>query len=413
MLTYGMLSDIFEGAGAKYLTDVEINSLHSNQHEFQGVGAFRRFLGTSVEKASFPATFYWLDDKEESEILSIKAYCTWSDVRANNPERSAEYHLYYAAASDPIVHKAVAGDLLIVAKTNFQELLVIVCPSGTTIERQLLWLFGLNPLEGSSAAKSIGVDDNIDLNFGARSILEILGIPFDVPQPDALDELLAIFGDVFPSTSEFSQFARARTANVDPLSAPDETLISWMDHEELLFRHLERHIVSKRLSEGFSTAKGEDVDGFIAFSLSVQNRRKARAGYALGHHVEALLLKHKILHTREALTELKKRPDFLFPGQNEYHDPCFETSQLTMLGAKRTCKERWRQVLSEANRIDGKHLLTLEPAISHDQTEEMKSANLQLVIPHPIFASYSQQQQDWLMDVKEFLTLVKNRQEAT
>lgn len=35
-----------------------------------------------------------------------------------------------------------------------------------------------------------------------------------------------------------------------------------------------------------------------------------------------------------------------------------------MLGAKTTIKERWRQVLEEANRIERKHLITLEPAVS-------------------------------------------------
>jgi hypothetical protein len=49
-----------------------------------------------------------------------------------------------------------------------------------------------------------------------------------------------------------------------------------MDREEVLFRTLERHIVNERLRRGFS-----DGDEFVAFSLSVQNRRKARAGRAL------------------------------------------------------------------------------------------------------------------------------------
>lgn len=53
-----------------------------------------------------------------------------------------------------------------------------------------------------------------------------------------------------------------------------------MEQEELLFRTLERHIVSTRLKEGFGNEK-LDVDVFISFSLSVQNRRKSRVGYAL------------------------------------------------------------------------------------------------------------------------------------
>ena len=43
-----------------------------------------------------------------------------------------------------------------------------------------------------------------------------------------------------------------------------------------------------------------------------------------------------------------------------------------MLAAKTSCKDRWRQVLAEADRIRTKHLLTLEPAISKIQTAEMR-----------------------------------------
>ncbi|WP_346656468.1 type II restriction endonuclease [Bradyrhizobium sp. NBAIM01] len=40
--------------------------------------------------------------------------------------------------------------------------------------------------------------------------------------------------------------------------------------------------MADRLRAGFLTDKA-DVDGFIAFSLTVQNRRKSRAGKSLEH----------------------------------------------------------------------------------------------------------------------------------
>ena len=36
-MKFGVLADLFEGAGAKVLTEVEINRQRSNQHEFQWV----------------------------------------------------------------------------------------------------------------------------------------------------------------------------------------------------------------------------------------------------------------------------------------------------------------------------------------------------------------------------------------
>ena len=81
-----------------------------------------------------------------------------------------------------------------------------------------------------------------------------------------------------------------------------------------------------------------------------------------------------------------------------------------MLGAKTTCKDRWRQVLDEAARIEHKHLITLEPGITEDQTKQMEERNLQLVVPRQIFVSYTALQQGWLMDVSDFIAYVKEKQ---
>ena len=95
-----------------------------------------------------------------------------------------------------------------------------------------------------------------------------------------MDALLERFNGTFPKTAIFSDFVRETLPDVIPLDGPDVALLSWMDQEEKLFRRMERHIVSERLMSGFASDDGADVDGFIKFSLSVQNRRKARAGYA-------------------------------------------------------------------------------------------------------------------------------------
>ena len=405
----GVLADIFEGAGAKYLRPVEIDRLVSNQHEFNGVAGFRAVLGETGGPVTFPATYYWLDDDEDAEPACLDSFCTWSDVRRDDPNRT-EYRLYYSAAVDHIVSKASAGDLLILAKMKDGKVLVILCMSGTTVERQLLWLFGLSPTEQRLDAKPIRADESMSLGFSAWSILDDLGVGLELEELDVFEQLVDTFGESFPSTKLFSQFARETLPGMDPVRFPDDTLVAWMDHEEALFRHLERYVVDKRLRAGFVKDGKVDVDGFAEFSLSVQNRRKSRAGWALGHHVAAVLEQHDIRFDREARTEGKKKPDFLFPGVVEYRDHGFDGTLLTMLGAKRTCKDRWRQVLTEANRIPNKHLLTLEPSISSSQTDEMMAANLQLVVPRGLFVSYDMVQREWLMDFAGFMELVKDLQ---
>jgi hypothetical protein len=152
------------------------------------------------------------------------------------------------------------------------------------------------------------------------------------------------------------------------------------------------------------------VDGFLGFSLSVHNRRKSRVGLALENHLAHLLSLLGIRHSRGNVTERRSKPDFLFPGASQYHNPAFDTAKLTMLGVKSTCKDRWRQILSEADRVAVKHLLTLEAGISEHQTDEMRGHNVQLVLPRSLHESYTISQQGWLQDVRSFCELVIARQ---
>ena len=175
----------------------------------------------------------------------------------------------------------------------------------------------------------------------------------------------------------------------------------------------ERHIVQARLKAGFGD-DGQDVDAFINFSLSVQNRRKSRVGHAFEGHLDCLFKHHGLKFEqgrgKGKVTENNSKPDFIFPSFAAYHDPQFDAAKLMMLGAKTTCKDRWRQVLSEANNIPSKHLVTLEAAISGAQLEEMRSHNLQLVVPSPIHSTYSSGQKGHLMDVHGFIQAVLHTQ---
>ena len=57
-----------------------------------------------------------------------------------------------------------------------------------------------------------------------------------------------------------------------------------------------------------------------------------------------------------------------------------------------------------------KHLLTLETAISPNQTREMQQKRLQLVLSRGLQETYSAGQKSWLMDVSDFIEVVKGRQ---
>ena len=161
-------------------------------------------------------------------------------------------------------------------------------------------------------------------------------------------------------------------------------------------------MLKKKISAGF-----ESVNDFISYSLSVQNRRKSRAGFALENHVEFIFKKYSINYSRGKITENYSRPDFIFPGIDQYHNNDFPSSNLSMLGVKSTCKDRWRQILAEAKRIDKKHLLTLEPGISNNQTDEMKANKVQLIVPKVLLSTYTESQKRYILNFKSFIQTIQ------
>ena len=407
----GYLSSHFLGAGAKTLRATEVDLKTSKGHEFQGVDIFRTFVGAPEGREKIAVTYMWMDDSG-APPLRLDHHATWYNSRKAEA-RAPEYRMYYPRAADVIVRQASPGDTLFLCMTAGRRVLAILCPAASSVEQKLLWLFGLSlTTDCRLSARDLEADGGRGLDLAARWVLDELGLSeADGPAPEvapaALDRMSARFGTEFPGTREFSAFAREMAPDVDPLADPDGTLLAWMEQEEILFRQLERAIVAVRLGQGFMQGSNADVDGFLSFSLSVQNRRKSRAGYAFAHHVEALLQIWGIPHTREATTEKRNAADFLFPGEAQYADPAFDPAGLRILAVKTTCKDRWRQVLAEADRVPLKHLLTLEPAISRAQTAEMRSHDLQLVLPQPLHETYHPDQRGWLMSLRDYLMLVR------
>lgn len=401
----GLLSELFEGVVAKTLTLVETVSAKSNQHEFQGIKPFRQLFG-GEDRRRIETRFIALSDDQESRAEA--GFMSWSNVRKGKP-RAPEFHLYYSG--NAVTEAMKPGDTLFLALQRDGAVLAIVTPGESTAQSQLLWLFGLSDQARIDFEfRDIAQDQNQTLGFAARYVLDELGIEVEAQEDAQLDALIDRFGLEFPTTRTFSEFARGSLPHVDPRDDADAVLMAWVEREDQLFRRLERRVVAARLQQGFVNGEDIDVDAFMAFSLSVQNRRKSRAGQSLENHLEALFTARKLQFQRGVETENRNKPDFLFPGQIAYRNPAFPADRLIMLGSKSTVKDRWRQVLSEAQRIETKHLLTLEPGISENQTTEMQVKNLQLVVPRKIHATFRPAQQEWLFDVSQFIEMAGLRQ---
>ncbi|MCH4083097.1 MAG: hypothetical protein LKF00_01730 [Olsenella sp.] len=402
-MDYGALNSYFSGAVAKTLAGVDVSGANrSHQHEFNGVGPLRELFGDDDIKG-IPTTFVYLDD--ENDPVFDHGSTTWYDARRRNPNRT-EYRLYYN--DNAAIKLAEVGDLMVIALSEDEGALVVFAKRGSTSESQIRWLFGIGK-SGDEGFTASPIDD-ARIDSIAAKILESVGIEIGIPTAaeNYLDDLIMKFGDAFPKGVDFSAYSASTLGKLDWEGDPDGCLVACYNREELLFRVFERHLLERSLAK--YTSPIMDVDGILRTTMSAFQRRKSRAGTAFENQLAMLFDGRHIRYSAQAYTEGKSKPDFVFPSIDDYHDPTFPKTRLTMLGAKTTIKERWRQVLEEADKIEEKHLVTLEPAVSEDYTRAMKKDNLRLVVPRPIFSTYTSNQQQWLMSVKDFCELVEKRQ---
>ena len=159
------------------------------------------------------------------------------------------------------------------------------------------------------------------------------------------------------------------------------------------------------MREGFDT-----MDLFIDMANAVLNKRKSRAGKGFEHHLSALFDANGLRFTEQCVTEGNKKPDFIFPSSEAYHDGNYPDDGLVFLGAKTTCKDRWRQVITEADRVGTKYLCTLQKSNSTNQLEEMRQENVVLVVPRDYINLYPAAYQQYIMSIQQFIAMVKEKQ---
>ncbi|MDQ7074546.1 MAG: type II restriction endonuclease [Gammaproteobacteria bacterium] len=116
----------FNKSCLKTLTAVEANLAKSNQHEFQGVAALRELFGLNTY--TYPATFSIRGDNQ-----SYQTELTWYDARARNPERSAEYRLYFK--SNKVMLIAKEGDSIVIGKDKNNNIHCELIPTGSLDHR--------------------------------------------------------------------------------------------------------------------------------------------------------------------------------------------------------------------------------------------------------------------------------------
>lgn len=212
----------------------------------------------------------------------------------------------------------------------------------------------------------------------------------------------------FPAGHVFSATARAALESCLKnfgSKSYDEQLVKLTDAEYYLFRMAERQIVQHDIIRPFKS-----VDDFLETASSIMNRRKSRAGRSLENHVQSIFTAAGLKFDAQASIEGGKKPDLLFPSKTAYETPLFPEDKLRLMGVKTTCKDRWRQVLSEGSRVTKKHILTLQNGISANQLNEMHTAGVTLVVPESIHKSYPTAQRSLLLTIDQFVAEVRGIQ---
>ena len=383
------------------------NAVPAIQAVIQGAVAYCKFLsandtgetgghqsGIYVSKPSIPILFEtpcnrgenkdkWVRIKWQSDFETNTRFVYYGQGTRN------EYRITNFGRDFPFLTSEYTGALFVLVKNDEENYQGFVLNTEEEID-QFLDAFGLTPAETNRLVSGHFVRPE------AHETVEI-------------DQYIASLEEDFPSSEDVSAAARSIQDAVFNhreliITNPDQKLLDWTDLEFRLFKALEYARYADLITRGFTT-----VEEFVATANQVLNRRKSRAGKSLEHHLAAIFTGNSLQFQEQVVTEGRKKPDFLFPSQEAYHNWDYPVEQLISLAAKTTCKDRWRQVINEADRLRDrpKYLCTLQQGISTAQLDEMQEERVILVVPRPYIATYPRERQDRIWTLGRFVQFAR------
>ena len=321
------------------------------------------------------------------------------EIQWQNDLRTESSFTYYSSKNElritkfgrsfPFLNPEQTGALFVFTRQSADQYSAFFLETEDDIE-QFLSAFGIGPTETNHMIDTSAVLPETQERIAIQEFIDTLTVDFPLS-----DVMSAAARDIQNRVYNHLEYIRTN---------PDRKIIEWTNKEYALFRAIEHARYGDKISHGFTS-----VDEFITMANMVLNRRKSRAGKSLEHHLSAIFDGNNIQYTAQSVTEGNKKPDFLFPSQAAYHNATFPTDKLISLAAKTTCKDRWRQVINEADRLRGlpKYLCTLQQGISPAQMDEMQAEDVILVVPRPYIASYPADRRDRIWTVTKFVDYVR------
>jgi hypothetical protein len=367
---------------SKYITSNDTGSTGSHQAGYHILkNSWRLFFQKPGEKGTNKDKYVTIKWQNSFETSSRVIYY---GVGTRN-----EYRLTRFGRGFPFLNDENIGDLLVICKKSDDYYEAFVLQADEDID-----------------------DFFAELNISSVDTNGIIPKQFQKSAEEALYQCFLKFLHSlkinFPTTLELATNARncynsAYSINENLIRAnPDKRILNWLDAEFQLFKTIENDRYSKRIETPFKT-----VEELVITANTILNRRKSRAGKSLEHHLSEIFKICKLEFAPQSVTEDNKKPDFLFPNLEAYLNPKFDNNKLFVLAAKTTCKDRWRQILNEADRVKTKHLFTLQQGISKNQLEEMYKYNVSLIVPQSYLSSFPKEFKDKILTLGQFVKQVQ------
>ncbi|MFA6058666.1 MAG: type II restriction endonuclease [Taibaiella sp.] len=367
---------------SKYVTANDVGATGAHQSGFHiPKNSWQLFFDNPGEKGNNKDG--WVNIKWQHDF-ETQSRCIYYGVGTRN-----EYRLTRFGKGFPYFHDENVGDLLVMTTKDKKYFEAYVLSSDDDIEGFLT-----------------------ALNISSTDINGIIPKQFEQTLEEKLLSCFSSFINTlkvdFPPTIDLATNARNCYNAVHKISSkqimanPDKEILGWLDSEFQLFKSIENIRYSERIQTPFQT-----VEELIVIANTILNRRKSRAGKSLEHHLSEIFKTFAIEHDTQTITEDNKKPDFIFPNGAAYHDPSFDEKKLVMLASKTTCKDRWRQVLDEADRVKTKYLFTLQQGVSQSQLQQMYKANVCLVVPKPYLKNFPEQYKDRILTLDSFIQYLK------
>ncbi len=135
-------------------------------------------------------------------------------------------------------------------------------------------------------------------------------------------------------------------------------------------------VIDKLLGET-GTIRFEDMNSFL---MSIFQSRKSRAGKAFEFIIRELFSRLSYPFAEQVDVD-GATPDFMMPSEEVFRDNPLGSIIFT---AKRTLRERWRQVVTEANKGYGFFLATLDNKVTQSQIDQAAKNKIYIVVPQAL-----------------------------